>query len=148
MNILVNEGNRRLKNHSPHPAWKEKRKDLDTLMIQMKECGHTEEFKALMAVRTVSRYRKSLKNHEDGCKRMYRNRQEQEAQVKAGGGKATKSDWFQKSGATNVLKVPATPGSELAKAVESALTRTTAPTGLVSKVVEEPGPSVEAAWTC
>ena len=69
-NILVNEGNRRLKKHSPYLAWKEKRKDLDTLMIQMKECGHTEEFKALVAMRTVSRYRKSLKNNKDGCKRM------------------------------------------------------------------------------
>ena len=76
---------------------------------------------------------------------MHGSRQEQEAQVKAGGGKATKSDWFQKSGATNVLKVPATPGSELAKAVESALSRTTAPTGLVTKVVEEPGPSVRSS---
>ena len=48
MNILVHEGNRRLRNHSPHQKWLEKKKDLDRLMIQMEECGHTEEFRALV----------------------------------------------------------------------------------------------------
>ena len=65
--------------------------------------------------------------------------------MKEAGGKATKSNWFKKEGATNVLILPATPESELAKAVEVALARTTASSGLVAKVVEEPGPSVRAS---
>ena len=145
LNILVNEGNRRLKNHSPQMSWLEKKKNLDTLMIQMEECGHSEDFRGLVAVRTVSRYSKSLKNHLEGRRRMYRSRQEQQEQVRAAGGKASKSNWFKKSGATNVLRVPATKDSYLAKAVETALERTASPTGLVTKVVEEPGPSVRSS---
>ena len=104
MNILVNEGNRRLKNHSPHLKWLEKKKDLDKLLIQVEECGHTEEFRGLVAVRTVSRYWKSLRNPQEGSRRMYRSRQEQQEQVRAAGGKAIQSNWFKKLGATNVLR--------------------------------------------
>ena len=44
LNILVNEGNIRLRNHSPHISWELKRRDLDRLMIQMQEYEHSEEF--------------------------------------------------------------------------------------------------------
>ena len=47
---------------------------------------------------------------------MYRNRREQKTEVEAAAGKASKCNWFQKSGATNLLRVPATPASGLAKA--------------------------------
>ena len=144
VNILVNEGNRRLRNHSPHLAWDEKKQDITTLMIQMEECGHKENFRAIVAVRIVSRYMNSLQKHQGGVKRLYRNRREQQAEVAAAGGRASKSNWFQKSGATNLLRVPATPDSGLAKAVEAALGRTAAPTGLQAKVVEEPGRSVKS----
>ena len=127
MNILTNEGNRRLRNHSPHISWKEKRKDLDTLMIQMEECGHTEEFRGLVADRVVSRYQQSLRNHLCGVKRMYRSRKEQQDQVRATGGKTGKSNWFKRGGATNVLRVPATLKSELAEAAKAALARSSAP---------------------
>ena len=75
---------------------------------------------------------------------MYRSRKEQQRQVRAAGGKPGRSNWFKKGGATNVLKVPATPESELAEAAKAALARTSAPSGLVAKVVEEPGPSVKS----
>ena len=55
-NILVNEGNRRLRNHSPHIPWEVKMRDLDTLMIQIQECGHAEEFRSLVATMVVVRY--------------------------------------------------------------------------------------------
>ena len=89
MNILVNEGNRRLKNYSPHLEWGEKREDINTLMIQMQECGHSEEFRGLVAVRIVSRYKNSLNNHQQGRRRMYRSRREQQEQVEAAGGRAS-----------------------------------------------------------
>ena len=145
MNILVNEGNRRLKNYSPHLSWEEKKRDLTTLMIQMEEGGHKESFRAVVAVRTVARYQNSLKNHQWGKKRMYRSREEQKQELEAAGGRASKSNWFQRSGATNLLRVPATTDSSLAKAVEGALARTAAPSGLRAKVVEEPGRSV-GSW--
>ena len=99
---------------------------------------------ATVAVRIVSRYQNSLQNHRTGQKRMYRNRREQKTDIEAAGGKASKSNWFQKSGATNLLRVPATPASGLAKAVEAALGRTAAPTGLRAKVADEPGRSVKS----
>ena len=40
------------------------------------------------------------------------------------------------------MKVPATSESELAKAAKAAVDRTSAPSGLVTKVLEEPGPSI------
>ena len=40
--------------------------------------------------------------------------------------------------------MPATAGSKLARAAEAALARTAAPTGLVAKVLEEPGPSIKS----
>ena len=87
LNILTNEGNRRLRNHSPHLSWNEKKKDLDTLMIQMEECGHSEAFRAVVAVRVISRYQKSLRSHNQGERRMYRSREEQQTQVKEAGGR-------------------------------------------------------------
>ena len=139
MNILGNEGNRRLKNFSPHLEWVEKREDLNTLMIQMQECGYNEDFRGLVTVRIVSRYQNSLRNHHEGRRRMYRSKREQQEQVEAAGGESSKSNWFKTGGATNVLWIPATPDSELARAVEAALARTAPPTGLRAKGVEEPG---------
>ena len=109
MNILVNEGNRRLRNHIPHLTWDEKKHDVTTLMIQMKECGHKENFCAVVAVRIVLRYLNSLQKHRQGEKRMYRSEREQQAEVAAAGGRASQSNWFKKGGATNLLSLPATP---------------------------------------
>ena len=102
MNILVNEGNRRLRNHSPHLTWDEKKNDVTTLMIQMEECGHKENFCAVVAVRIVLRYLNSLQKHRQGEKRMYRSEREQQAEVAAAGGRASKSNWFKKGGATQL----------------------------------------------
>ena len=106
---------------------------------------HKESFRAVVGVRTVARYQNSLQNHQCGKRRMYRSREEQKLEMKAAGGRASKSNWFQRSGATNLLRVPATANSSLAKAVERALARTAAPSGLRAKMVEEPGRSV-GSW--
>ena len=73
-----------------------KRTDVDTLMIQMQKCGHSEEFRGLVATRVVARYFRSLSNHVEGVRRMYRSKKERLEQVKEAGGKATKSNWFKK----------------------------------------------------
>ena len=108
----------------------------------MEECGHSEQFRGLVAVRVVARYHQSLKNHNQGVIRIYRSRKEPKEQVRAEGGKPDKSNWFKKGGATNIFKVPATSGSELVKEAKAALDRAFAPSGLVIKVTEEPGPSI------
>ena len=74
-----------------------------------------------MAVRLVSRYLNSLQNHRGGSIIIYRNKKEQKTEVEAAEGRASKCNWFQKGGATNLLRVPATPVNGLAKAVEAAL---------------------------
>ena len=79
-----------------------------TLMLQMEECGHTEQLRGQVAVRVVSRYQQSLANHLREVRRMYRSRKEQQGRIRAAKGKPGKSGWFKMGGATNALRVPAT----------------------------------------
>ena len=75
----------------------------------------------MITCRAVSKYSNSLKNHQTGKKVMYRDRLEMVQQWQQEGGKPTKTDWFQKSGATGVFNVPATKDSWLASTVQHVL---------------------------
>ena len=44
---------------------------------------------------------------------MYRSKEEREKERQDAGGKSTKSNWFKKGGATNVLRLPATENRKL-----------------------------------
>ena len=56
--------------------------------------------------------------------------------------KVDKSTWFREQGATAVLMLPTTRGSELAKRVRRMLESTTGPRGTSIKVVEKPGTAI------
>ena len=71
-NILVEEGCRRLKNYSPELPWSVKVEALNTLMIQMFQMEHTEQFRRTVSNRIIAKYKDILKNHVDGTKPMYR----------------------------------------------------------------------------
>ena len=144
-NILLEEASRRLRSCSPHIPWPDKAKHLTYLNLQMLRCGHAEEFRSMVTTRAVAKYHTSLGNHIRGTKRMYRTRAEMVDQWAREGGKATKSDWFRKSGATGVFNVAATRDSRLATAVQSVLDTVPGPRGSKVLVQERPGSSVKSA---
>ena len=47
-----------------------------------------------------------LHNHKIGRKRIYRSRREQREKMEVAGDRASKLNWFQKSGATNIFRIP------------------------------------------
>ena len=141
-NILIEEGNRRLRNCHPDLPWPRKAAFLTDMNLAMRQAGHTEKFRAMVTTRVVARYSMAMKNHRNKSKRMYRRKEERELYRKEQGGKATASDWMRKSGATTVINISATKGSKLALAIEQALASCPAPTGTRTKVQERPGRSV------
>ena len=128
-NILLEEASRRLRNCSPHCTWQEKAVHITTLNLQMWRCGHKQEFRSMITCRAVAKYQNSLQKHNSKAKVMYRTRSEMIRQWKLEGGKPTKSDWFQKSGATGVFNLPATKGSWLAKAAQKVFDTVPGPKG-------------------
>ena len=86
MNILVEEGSRRLKNYSPNLDWSEKCQALNTLMIQMFLVDHDEVFRRKVALRIIAKYKMDLSNHLMRIKPMYRTKQERENYKSNGGG--------------------------------------------------------------
>ena len=141
-NILIEEGNRRMRNCHPDLPWKHKAAYLTELNLSMRRAGHTERFRAMVTTRVVARYSTSLRNHRWGRVRMYRSREEREEQREEQGGKTTASDWMRKSGATTIINVSATKDNKLALAIEQALASCPAPKDTVTKVQERPGRSV------
>ena len=93
--------------------------------------------------RVVAKYLNSLERHSRGIQPLYRTRDEREAAWGEVGGRPDKSDWFRKSGASAILTVPATEGSKLADKVREALAADPSPTGCLTLVREQPGPSVK-----
>ena len=141
-NILMEEGNRRLRNCHPDLPWKQKAVFLTELNLSMMETGHTERFRGLVTTRVVARYRKTLRNHRLGRVQMYRNREEREEQRAEQGGKTTASEWMRKSGATTIVNISATKDNKLTLAIEQALGSCPAPKDTLTKVQERPGRSV------
>ena len=112
--------------------------------ISMAEAGHSESFRAMVMSRVVAKYSKSLENHMNSEKVMYRNRLEREAGVKAKGGKSTKATWFRRGGVTTTLSVPTTVGGKLATMVKNGLERCLPPGRTLTKVLEGGGRSVRS----
>ena len=142
MNIMMAEGDRRLRCCHPDLEWKKKAWFLTDFSIQMMDCGHSAKFRDVVVSRVVARYQESLRKHQGGERPIYRTREEREEACKEAGGRPGRSDWFRKCGASTVISVPATEGSKLASKVREALAAAPDPTGCKTLVVEQPGPSV------
>ena len=143
--ILVQEGLRRLSNYSPSLPWSKKVESLNRLCIDMKDCGHTESFRATIISRVVGKYKTNLDNHTNGNKKMFRTKEEREEFYKAEGGRKTKSNWFRgdKERTTTTTKVPTTPGGTLAKNMQTILASCPAPGRCRTKVLEGGGVTVK-----
>ena len=134
INILVNEGNRRLRNCIPSMEWKYKVPFLNKLMVSMKWSGYSERVRELVSVRILARYNQNLKNFKYEGRPLYRTKEERNSTIKE-----DKATWFRKNGATATFIVPTTKGSELAKRIREVVTRIPGPKGTSVKVVERPG---------
>ena len=144
MNILVEEGCRRLKNFSPTLPWRTKVNALNKLMIQMYQVEHKESFREKVADRIIAKYKDTLMNHVSGKKPMYRSRHEREAfMLTDEGRRKTSSNWFKKTGASNVLWVPTTIEKSFVNEIKKKLEDIEAPSKLKTMVVEKRGRSVK-----
>ena len=134
INILVNEGNRRLRNCDPDMEWSQKVPYINKLMVSMKWSGYSERTRELVGTRILARYNQSLSNFKTEGRSLYRTKEVRNAILKE-----DKSTWFRKHGATTTLMVPTTKDSELAKRIREVVKRIPRPKGTSIKVIEKPG---------
>ena len=76
----MEEGKRRLKNCSPGLSWETKGCFLIRLIVDMMNCGHTENFRRVILRIVIARYEDSLSNHLEGRNNLYRTKEEREIQ--------------------------------------------------------------------
>ena len=72
ISILMEEGQRRLRNCSPELDWKEKVLFLNRFSSDLRRSGHTPSFRGLILRRVIQKYRADLSNHLEGNRPMYR----------------------------------------------------------------------------
>ena len=144
--VLIEEVMRRLRNCSPELTWKEKGKFLTEYAREMKNSGHSEEFRIEVIHRAVEKYKKILNAHLNGEKQMYRSKEERNAEIAAKGGKARKDSWFRKKRQNNtderkitsVLRVPYTRG-KMKKMIDRTLETSSRPDGTHAIAHEDSG---------
>ena len=110
VNILVQEGSRRIRNCSPDLPWDRVVPHLNKLMISMHWGGYKEGTKRLVAVRILARYASNIENLKSMGRPLYRDKESRRLVVRE-----DKSSWLRASGATATMMVPTTAGSRLAK---------------------------------
>ena len=110
LNILTNEGCRRLRNCSPNLPWAEQVTYLNKLMISMLYGGYSGKTTQIVARRVIAKYTNNMYNYREEGRPLYRSKS-QRALVQ----KPDKATWFRNTGATATLTVPHTPNSELSR---------------------------------
>ena len=142
--VMVEEVMRRLRNCSPEMSWEEKGKFITEFAMEMKNSGHTEEFRKEVTDRAITKYKKELLAHNKGDKDLYRNRQEREKEQEQKGGKARKDSWFRKTSSkdekktTSTLRVPYT-GGTLKREMDKTLKSSKTPEGTLTVAHEDSG---------
>ena len=139
--VLIEEVMRRLRNCSPEMSWEEKGKFLTEFSVEMKNSGHSEEFRKEIMKRAVTKYEKQLREHNSGKRCLYRNREERE---KDKGDGNTRDSWFRKKKSdnhnqtTSILRVPYTRGV-LKKKIQNSLNKIRRPEGTLTLAQEDSG---------
>ena len=103
VNILVQEGARRIRNCSPNLPWMTARGFLNRLMLWG---GYPERTRRIVADRILARHNNNMQNLQEHGRKLYRSKED-----RANMEKPDKATWFRKAGATATLFVPTTPGS-------------------------------------
>ena len=102
-NILVQEGNRRLRNMSNDIAWNQKVHLINLLMIQMTWAEYNLKDREIVARRIVAKLDSDLLSYQNEGKPYYRSKEERRETLKA-----NKATWFRALGATSTLRAPMT----------------------------------------
>ena len=137
INILTQEGSRRLRNCSLSLPWQEQKEYLDSLSIQMMWCGYKQQTREIVIKRVLAKKENDLHSHFYNNRPIYRTKEERSLTMRE-----DKSTWFRGSGATATITIPATRNSILAKKVRDTLIANPGPRGTSVKVVERPGPPI------
>ena len=137
LNILTQEGSRRIRNCSLSLPWEEQREYLNQLSIQMMWSGYSQKCRELVIRRVLAKKDNDLFNLKHLDRPIYRTKQERSLIMKE-----DKSTWFRSSGATATMTIPATKDSRLAKLLREVVKRNPGPVGTSVKIVERPGPPI------
>ena len=139
-NSLAQEGIRRLRNTSRHLPWEMKADILSDFSHKLMLSGYDEKFRLDIIQSAVTGYERQCERADNGGTPLYRSRsyQENERRKKK---LLTKTAWYRPSDA--VIFIPATPGAELAKKVQSVVTEEGARIGMAVKVVVTGGKSMK-----
>ena len=132
---LFQEAMRRLRNTHPDLEWEQKAHHLTFFDNQLRISGYSQAYRTQIIQGAISRYSTMLDQHNSGQKPLYRTRQAIVNQKASKAGK-TAASWFVKDKVRQVINVPATPGSGLARSVQRALTGFKGPDKGETKVIE------------
>ena len=116
MDILVQEGSRRIRNCSLSTPWEEITPFLNKLMISMYWARYPESVRRTVATRIVAKWNTNLESLKSLGRPIYRNKEERRKLPRD-----DKTNWFRSGGHTATIMVPVTPGSTLAKGLQELL---------------------------
>ena len=135
---MFQEAMRRLRTCHPDLPWAQKASHLTKFAWQLLVSGYGQQFIPQTISGAIQRYRTMLRDHQAGEHPLFRTRQQilQKKQSKAG---RSASSWFLKDQVRQVLMLPATPGSQLARKVRDHVGDIVGPDRGLTKVVERGG---------
>ena len=122
LDILVQEGGRRLRNCDLSIPWETRIEYINLLMIQMVWSGYKEKERVVVAKRILARYNNNLWNYKNLDRTLYCSKEERSNQIKP-----DKNTWFRTQGATATQMVPVRPGGELIVRLKRVLTSVKSP---------------------
>jgi hypothetical protein len=153
LNILVEEGMRRMRNVSPKEEWEETERHIDEFQLDVKDAGYPKKFRDRIVDMVVGKHGKEMDSHrkweggkEEGrpCYRTGKEREQQKTAQKEEG-KKEKESWYRKGGHTSILWVPATPNGELMENVRKELEKTKNPEKTKIRIVQRGGSATSSS---
>ena len=125
-------------------AWTEKKRLILDYNMRMKAARHKERFRREITEHTAVKYFRKLEDERNVGSRLYRSKEEREAEWTAKGGRPNKANWYKMMGYDVTLTIPAPQEESLAKIVKSELARALPPKGLRTLCQEDGGLSIKS----
>ena len=135
---LFQEGLRRLRNMDVKSTDGELKEVLSEFSYSMMVSGYTDRVRRDIIKGVLERKHQVEEEIENGTRVRFRTREEID-EMKGTNRNRHRNTWYLRGGATSVLFVPATPGSQLCKKVREGIKDMKCPDGGVTKVVEQGG---------
>ena len=132
---LLQEGMRRLRNMGPGVTNGEKNEVMSKYMNMLRVSGYDEKYRFQMLQCIINRQKEIEREIREGVRIRFRSREQIEEQKSNRLGKHP-GTWFLRGAIQNTLKVQGTPGSGLARAMQSTLGNRICAEGGATKIVE------------